>query len=240
MSNSDSDTLLHSAKPRQGAFKPLVVGINVLYVINFFRHIALLWIHLIALFFMHALVSDKAYYIASPIQGRLYRSMKTRYRYLSTSGIALCCLMMLAAGCSNRPQAQSYRQQVQQQAAPNQTVRPLSETEERVEVAEQAANKIVSEVPSVKSANVLVTRRNAYVAAVLKDGQAQMTQDVESQIAQKVRATDANIQNVYVSVNPDFVSRVNRYVDDVRAGRPISGFVQEFAEMVRRVFPNAR
>ncbi|GCL70548.1 YhcN/YlaJ family sporulation lipoprotein [Paenibacillus naphthalenovorans] len=166
--------------------------------------------------------------------------MKIRNRLLSTSGIALCCLAMLAAGCANRPQAQNDRQQVRQQAAPSQETRPLSETEERVEVADKAAEKIVSEVPGVQSANVLVTRRNAYVAAVLKGGQTQVSQDVESQIAEKVRATDANIRNVYVSVNPDFVSRVNRYVDDVQAGRPISGFVQEFSEIVQRVFPNAR
>lgn len=41
--------------------------------------------------------------------------MKIRNRLLSTSGIALCCLAMLAAGCANRPQAQNDRQQVQQQ-----------------------------------------------------------------------------------------------------------------------------
>ncbi|MBP1155180.1 MULTISPECIES: YhcN/YlaJ family sporulation lipoprotein [unclassified Paenibacillus] len=166
--------------------------------------------------------------------------MKTRPKKLSATGIVLCCLLTLTVGCTNPQQGQGNGQQVQQQAAPNQSFRPMSETEERVEIADQAASKIVSEVPSIKSANVLVTRRNAYVAAVLENSQAQMTQEVENQIAEKVRATDANIQNVYVSVNPDFVGRVNSYVNDVQAGRPISGFVKEFSEMVRRIFPNAR
>lgn len=162
--------------------------------------------------------------------------MNTRPRLLSAAGIALCCLLTLTVGCANpQQQGQGY----QQQAAPNQAVRPMSETEERVEIANQAANKIVSEVPSVQSANVLVTRRNAYVAAVLENNQTQLSQEVEAQIAEKVRATDANIQNVYVSVNPDFVGRVTSYVNDVQAGRPVSGFVKEFAEMVRRIFPNA-
>ncbi|MCY9666360.1 YhcN/YlaJ family sporulation lipoprotein, partial [Paenibacillus alginolyticus] len=60
------------------------------------------------------------------------------------------------------------------------------------------------------------------------------------QIAPKVRETDPTIQNVYVSTNPDFIDRINAYVRDVQEGRPVAGFVEEFNEMVQRIFPNAR
>lgn len=52
-----------------------------------------------------------------------------------------------------------------------------------------------------------MTRRNAYVAAAVNDNQGQLTREMEDQIAQQVRAADPNIQNVYVSTNPEFVDR---------------------------------
>ena len=63
---------------------------------------------------------------------------------------------------------------------------------------------------------------------------------IENKIADTVRSVDKSVDNVYVSTNPDFVDRVNRYADDVANGRPVNGFGQEFGELVNRVFPNAR
>ncbi|MDO3677095.1 YhcN/YlaJ family sporulation lipoprotein [Paenibacillus ehimensis] len=176
------------------------------------------------------------------------------------ASVVLGCVAVLAAGCTNRQQARMQQQtaqtqqqttQTQQQTAQtqqqthhaqqgtNQGTQPFQNNDRRINIADTAASKIVSEVPEVQTANVLVTDRTAYVASMLKNNQT-LTQDVENRIAEKVRATDANIQNVYVSVNPDFVGRVNTYIEDVRAGRPVAGFVQGFADLVRRVFPTAR
>ncbi|MDQ6418448.1 YhcN/YlaJ family sporulation lipoprotein [Paenibacillus sp. LHD-117] len=115
----------------------------------------------------------------------------------------------------------------------------LRTAEDRVEVADRAAENI-TKLKGVRQANVLVTRRNAYVAAALDDDQKKLTRDIEDQIAKQVRAADSDIQNVYVSTNPQFVDRINGYVDDVQQGRPVAGFVEEFNEMVARIFPNAR
>ena len=109
----------------------------------------------------------------------------------------------------------------------------------RIEIADQAAEKI-TKVKGVRQANVLVTRRNAYVAAWLDNDQNTLTREIEDQIAKQVRATDANIENVYVSTNPEFADRVNTYVDDVQQGRPVEGFMEQFSEFVERLFPNAR
>ncbi len=162
------------------------------------------------------------------------------------ASVVLGCAAVLAAGCTNRQQARMQQQaaQPQQQAhhaqqGTNPGAQPYQNTARKIDIADAAASKIVSEVPEVHSANVLVTERTAYVASMLKNNQA-LTQDIENRIGEKVRATDANIQRVYVSVNPDFVGRVNTYVEDVRAGRPAAGFVQGFADLARRVFPTAR
>lgn len=108
---------------------------------------------------------------------------------------------------------------------------------ERVDIAEKAAESITS-IHGVKSANVFVTRNNAYVGAVMDTGK-DLSKDMEKQIADKVRGTDANIHNVYVSTNPELMDRMTTYMEDVREGRPVSGFVQEFNEMIMRIFPNA-
>ena len=93
----------------------------------------------------------------------------------------------------------------------------------------------------VKSARVLITDHTAYVAAVLNNDEGgRVSKRIENKIADTVRSVDKSVDNVYVSTNPDFVDRVNRYANDVGNGRPVKGFGQEFGELVNRVFPNAR
>lgn len=153
----------------------------------------------------------------------------------------------MMTGCMNN-QAQQPGAQTQQPGA--QTQQPGAQTQQalnppqanldnRIQIADRAAEKI-AQVKGVKQANVLVTQRNAYVACMVNDNQGKLTPEVEAQIAKQVRATDPNIQNVYVSTNPEFVDRINSYVADVGQGRPVAGFFEEFNQMVQRVFPTAR
>ncbi|UOQ43584.1 YhcN/YlaJ family sporulation lipoprotein [Halobacillus salinarum] len=111
------------------------------------------------------------------------------------------------------------------------------------QVAKEAANNIEQNVKGVDRAYVLKTRDNAYVAAVMDNpnGEAsELTDKVESQITKAVKKADNDIDNVYVSTNPDFVDLVNNYVGDVKNGKPVQGFFQEFGQMVERIFPNAK
>ncbi|WP_244520546.1 YhcN/YlaJ family sporulation lipoprotein [Fictibacillus solisalsi] len=110
----------------------------------------------------------------------------------------------------------------------------------RLDIANEAADE-VAKLPEVRRANVIVTDNNAYVAAVLEDGtNGKLTKDTEKKIADRVKSTDPDINNVFVSTNPDFVDRVQKYVDDVQAGKPVRGFFDEFSEMVQRLFPTQR
>ncbi|OHX43916.1 YhcN/YlaJ family sporulation lipoprotein [Cytobacillus oceanisediminis] len=109
----------------------------------------------------------------------------------------------------------------------------------RMKVADKAADKITS-IPEVETANVIVTDNNAYVAARLSDGNGDLSKDVEGKISDQVKAVDQDIDNVYVSVNPDFYDRMTGYTEDIRAGQPIEGFFDEFTETVRRIFPAQR
>ena len=111
---------------------------------------------------------------------------------------------------------------------------------DKMRVADDAARK-VADLADVDRANVIVTENNAYVAAKLartaKNG---LTSKIENRISRAVKSVDPDIDRVYVSVNPDLYDRFNNYADDIRNGRPISGFFNEFADTIRRVFPDAR
>ena len=110
----------------------------------------------------------------------------------------------------------------------------------RLAVADKAAEKIVS-MREVDQANVIVTDNNAYVAAKLANHNGnRLEKDVENKISDVVKSTDQNIDNVYVSVNPDFYERTTSYANDIRNGRPIAGFFDEFNTLVRRIFPTER
>jgi YhcN/YlaJ family sporulation lipoprotein len=64
-----------------------------------------------------------------------------------------------------------------------------------------------------------------------------VTSDLESTITQRVRSVVPGVQNVYISANPDFVSRMRGYGERFQQGQPIRGLIIEFNTMVERIFP---
>ena len=119
--------------------------------------------------------------------------------------------------------------------------------ESRLDLAEDAADK-VAELDEVDNATVIITDNNAYVAVVMHDGaedtnnpdgEDALSKDLEDKIAEKVREVKSDVNNVYVSLNPDFVDRMRDYGTRISEGEPIEGFFDEFGEAIRNVFPDA-
>lgn len=112
--------------------------------------------------------------------------------------------------------------------------------DQNIDVADDVADRI-ARLDEVERAYVLVTNRNAYVAVKLTDrSNNNLTRSMERKIAREARKANKQIDNVYVSENPDFYDRMRGYRNDINNGRPVSGFFDEFTETVRRVFPKAR
>lgn len=107
-----------------------------------------------------------------------------------------------------------------------------------VEVAEDAEKRIM-ELEEVDRATVLVTNETAYVAAVLVD---QTSQDLSEQIEDKIvgltKTSNEAIQQVYVSLNPDFVQQMTDYRAKINEGEPVEGFFEEFNDAMSRMFPD--
>ncbi|WP_085524499.1 YhcN/YlaJ family sporulation lipoprotein [Tuberibacillus sp. Marseille-P3662] len=110
------------------------------------------------------------------------------------------------------------------------------EDNNRFEIADKAAEQITN-LDKIRRANVIVTDDNAYVAAVLKDENNGLNQDIKQSISKQVKSVDGDIDNVYVSTNPDFVDRVENYGDKLQQGKPVEGLGEEINNMVQRLFP---
>jgi Sporulation lipoprotein YhcN/YlaJ (Spore_YhcN_YlaJ). len=71
----------------------------------------------------------------------------------------------------------------------------------------------------------------------LSTGQHKLTDELVSRIADIVKRMRPAAENVYVSADPEFVGRMNGYMNDVRLGYSIQPYLPEFNAMVERVFP---
>ncbi|MGE7778494.1 YhcN/YlaJ family sporulation lipoprotein [Peribacillus sp. NPDC097264] len=107
----------------------------------------------------------------------------------------------------------------------------------QMRVTENIADR-VEELKQVKRARVIVIDNDAYVGAVLRKGEDSITTEVKNKIEGAVRNSDTSIHDVHVSTNPDFVKRMDQYVKDVKSGKPVEGFTDEFQNLVHRVFPS--
>ncbi len=70
-----------------------------------------------------------------------------------------------------------------------------------------------------------------------RDEGAELTDEVKDKIADIVQSVDNDIDNVYVTTNPDFADLTNDYMNDFNEGKPIRGFFDQIGNMIERVFP---
>ncbi|MDN4604511.1 YhcN/YlaJ family sporulation lipoprotein [Paenibacillus sp. F6_3S_P_1C] len=62
-------------------------------------------------------------------------------------------------------------------------------------------------------------------------------EEIKSKISAKIKQFAPNVENVYVSANPEFVQHVEGYATDIRNGKPVRGMINTFQSMVERIFP---
>ncbi|GAB2534040.1 YhcN/YlaJ family sporulation lipoprotein [Gracilibacillus alcaliphilus] len=116
------------------------------------------------------------------------------------------------------------------------------------DVSAEAADKITAEVPDINNVYVLTTDNNAYVAASWDKGEegntdknaAELDDDTKKKITDVVKSVDSDIDNVYISTNPDFFELSGQYINDMENGQPVEGFFGRIGNMIERVFPDDR
>ncbi|ALX48735.1 YhcN/YlaJ family sporulation lipoprotein [Lentibacillus amyloliquefaciens] len=65
----------------------------------------------------------------------------------------------------------------------------------------------------------------------------ELTDAVKEKISGIVKDVDSDVDNVYVSTNPDFMDLANNYADDADSGEPVEGLFDQMGNMIERVFP---
>ncbi|PAE06745.1 hypothetical protein CHI12_14865 [Terribacillus saccharophilus] len=133
----------------------------------------------------------------------------------------------------------------------------------RYQVSDDVAKK-VEEVEGVDRAYVFTTDNNAFVAVDMKDdnnngnngnngnsgnngmgntatgdnNNNEVTDKMKKDVEKAVKSVDEDIDNVYVSADPDFLGMAEDYNNKIDEGQPVKGFFLEFGNMLNRVFPN--
>ncbi len=122
----------------------------------------------------------------------------------------------------------------------------VNQDENNYEVADKAADAITEKIPEVGRAYVLTTDNNAYVAAgwdkdknnTNNNKEEELSEDVKDKIKDVVKSVNPDIDQVYISTNPDFFNLTDRYVNDVDEGNPVEGLFRRMGNMIERVFPD--
>ncbi|MFC0015994.1 MULTISPECIES: YhcN/YlaJ family sporulation lipoprotein [Allobacillus] len=118
--------------------------------------------------------------------------------------------------------------------------------QDNFEMAEEIARRIVNNVDGVEDANVMTNGQNAYVAVELGNNrdtngkENDISQQLNDQITDVVQTSSNQIDDVYITANPDFAGSLNDYANSIENGEPVEGLFEEMNDMIERVFPNRR
>lgn len=111
----------------------------------------------------------------------------------------------------------------------------------RLNTTTQSADDLertVEQVKGVKDATVVISGNTAYVGLDLDNNTNTVNNtNIKNTVTQQIRASNTNINTVYVSTETGFMDRLRDVGTGIRGGRPISGFTTELRDMVRRINP---
>jgi spore cortex protein len=109
-----------------------------------------------------------------------------------------------------------------------------------VHVTDRVAQSL-NQMREVQSSTAIRVGNNVYVAVMLSNQPGmKMTDKTKKRIADRVRKLEPGVKDVFVSTNPNFVSQLNRYADDLRAGRPVTGLIERLNDLINRTFPERK
>lgn len=173
------------------------------------------------------------------VQDKLNARFKEKKGTMLVKRICLIVpLLLLAAGCSQAPKSgaapspNANQDQIKvQQSAPQKL-----EIKNPQQVAERLENLAVS-VPQVESAHCVVFGNTAVVGInVKKDMDRSKVGTVKYSVAEALRKDPYGV-NAIVTADMDLDQRLRNIRDNISAGRPVTGFAEQMADIVGRIMP---
>ena len=115
---------------------------------------------------------------------------------------------------------------------------PAPNQQEPTQRAERLAQKIAA-LEEINSATVVIANSKAWVGVDLAANMGgRLTNAVKNEVTDIVKADDKSITTVYVTADADTVTRLRNIANDIAAGKPLSGFIDELNEIGRRITPS--
>jgi len=140
--------------------------------------------------------------------------------------------MMLTAGCG------AARKPVPQNTPNGISQAPMPTSPDEVNKIASDLSGVAARVPGVNSATVVITGTTAYVGVDQKAGlEKNETDRIKQDVSDEVKKAEPRLTAVFVSSDPDIVTRLRRVADGVAAGQPVSSFADELSEIARRLSP---
>ncbi|WP_063891874.1 YhcN/YlaJ family sporulation lipoprotein [Paenibacillus sp. Soil787] len=146
-------------------------------------------------------------------------------------------ILTLAVGCSQAPKSGAPSQNPNQNQVKVQQIAPQKlEIKDSKAVAERLEN-LATSVPQVESAHCVVFGNTAVVGInIKKDLDRAKVGTVKYSVAEALKKDPYGV-NAIVTADLDLDQRLRNIRDNVQAGRPITGFAEQMADIIGRVMP---
>jgi len=105
--------------------------------------------------------------------------------------------------------------------------------------AKEIASRIDQEIEEINSATVVISGNQAWVG-VDAYANKEVTAQVKDRISNLVKQLAPGVQTVYVTADADLVTRLRNIANEIAAGKPVSGFINELTEIAGRITPTPR
>lgn len=103
---------------------------------------------------------------------------------------------------------------------------------------EDISNDIVG-MDGVNDATVVIRDQTAIIGVDAVDAtDGEVSEELRQEIESRVRETNENINEVYISSEPDLFDRIDVVAQDIRAGDPIDEFTDELDDLVDALTPD--
>lgn len=156
-----------------------------------------------------------------------------RINKVMVMAVAIILGIMLSAGCSAykkpAPQGQPNMQVPQQ---------PMPTGAEELNAIVSRLTSAAKSVPGVNRATVVLAGTTAYVGIDEKAGlEKGETDRIKRNVSSEMKKSEPRLTAVYVSSDPDIITRLQRIAGGVAAGQPVSSFAAELTEIANRLSP---
>jgi spore cortex protein len=99
----------------------------------------------------------------------------------------------------------------------------------------------VETMEEIDHAIVVIQNRDAYVALELaEENETQLNDELKNKVVGAIRVTDPEINNIYISNQTDFNTRMHSLTRDIERGLPAKEIGESFEQSIRKVFPELK